>query len=250
MALVKERQLTKVRQISPARIAAGVYPTEGLIGFWRFDEGTGTTAGDTSGYGNHGTISGATWIGGVVGNALSFDGVDDVVVVPHHSVFNIQSFTIIAWVFPKDFVSQVYDIIYIIDKGGTSTDYPTWGLSYGGRTGKIRVDCANSAWWTTGAYLTLDTWQHLAATWDTTTVKVYVNGVLKESSVFAGTNPYNTRKVGIGMRDPATDPRDQYHWGYIDEVAVYNRVLTDAEIAAAYAAPAVLPKVRTASAVR
>ena len=57
--------------------------THGLVGYWKFDEGSGTTASDSSGYGNTGTLStGASapgWTTGKVGGALSFDGVDDYV---------------------------------------------------------------------------------------------------------------------------------------------------------------------------
>ena len=53
--------------------------TNGLVGYWNFDEGTGTTAADSSGSGNNGTlVNGSTWTAGKVGNgALQFDGVDD-----------------------------------------------------------------------------------------------------------------------------------------------------------------------------
>ncbi len=50
-------------------------PTSGLVGYWNFDEGSGTVAADGSGSGNNGTINGATWVAGKVGSgALSFDG--------------------------------------------------------------------------------------------------------------------------------------------------------------------------------
>jgi hypothetical protein len=53
--------------------------TTGLVAEWKFDKGTGTTAYDTSGNNNRGTIYGAQWTTGVSGAALEFDGVDDYV---------------------------------------------------------------------------------------------------------------------------------------------------------------------------
>ncbi len=61
----------------------------GLVGWWKFDEGTGTAALDSSGNGNHGTIyNGAAYVPGVSGTALEFDGTDDYVEVPHSSSLN------------------------------------------------------------------------------------------------------------------------------------------------------------------
>ncbi len=57
-----------------------LYADTGLVGYWKFDEGSGTTATDSSGNGNTGTIYGATWVDGKSGKALSFDGNDDYVV--------------------------------------------------------------------------------------------------------------------------------------------------------------------------
>jgi len=54
--------------------------TTGLVGYWKFDEGSGTTASDSSGNNNHGTlVNGPTWTTGKVGQALEFDGGDDIV---------------------------------------------------------------------------------------------------------------------------------------------------------------------------
>ena len=55
----------------------------GLVGWWKFDEGSGTVAYDSSGNGNDGNLTnGPTWITGKIGGALSFDGVDDVIIAP------------------------------------------------------------------------------------------------------------------------------------------------------------------------
>src|SRR3989344_3676813 len=60
--------------------------TSGLVGYWTFDEGTGATASDSSGNNNTGTLTnGPTWTTGKIGQALSFDGVDDYVNISNES---------------------------------------------------------------------------------------------------------------------------------------------------------------------
>ncbi len=74
----------------------------GLVAAWGFNEGTGTTTADASGNGNTGTISGATWTtAGRYGNSLTFDGVNDLVVVNASSSLNLTTgMTLSAWVYP------------------------------------------------------------------------------------------------------------------------------------------------------
>lgn len=63
--------------------------TNGLVGYWNFDEGSGIIAHDISGNGNNGTITGAAWTVGKVGSgALQFDGNNNVVTVPSSNSLN------------------------------------------------------------------------------------------------------------------------------------------------------------------
>lgn len=76
-------------------------PAGGLAAHWRFDESAGTTAADASGNNNAGTLSnGPVWAAGKVGGALTFDGVDDQVNVPHAASLNpgAGSLTLAAWI--------------------------------------------------------------------------------------------------------------------------------------------------------
>ncbi len=71
-----------------------------LVGWWRFDDGSGTTAMDSSGNGNDGTLNGgAQWTDGQIGGAIQFNGSDSFVAAPHIPL-NSQSFTIAMWVNP------------------------------------------------------------------------------------------------------------------------------------------------------
>ena len=68
--------------LGPVWSAWAADPT--LVGWWWFDDGVGTTAADSSGYKNNGTLTnGPMWVAGKFGKAMQFDGVDDYVTVPH-----------------------------------------------------------------------------------------------------------------------------------------------------------------------
>jgi len=69
------------------------------IAHWKLDDATGTLASDASGNGHAGTlVNGPAWTMGSIGGALSFDGVNDFVVVPHHNALNASALTIAGWV--------------------------------------------------------------------------------------------------------------------------------------------------------
>jgi hypothetical protein len=73
--------------------------TNYLRGYWQFDDGTGNTASDSSGYNNHGTIINATWTTGKFGDALNFDGIDDYVDCGNDTSFDITlENTVSAWI--------------------------------------------------------------------------------------------------------------------------------------------------------
>ena len=66
-------------------------PTAGLLGYWAFNEDTGTIANDSSGNGYTGTVSGAAWVPGYIGSALSFNGTTNYVKtvgIPFASAFS------------------------------------------------------------------------------------------------------------------------------------------------------------------
>jgi len=114
------------RLLTPVRILRSEFITDGCILDLKTDEGEGTTARDSSGYGNHGSITGAIWVDGYYGKALSFDGVDDYVEVPHSdSLYLDADFTVLAWVALERTPPAWYGVI---DKGRiTKNDF--WFLS-------------------------------------------------------------------------------------------------------------------------
>lgn len=72
---------------------------QGLVGYWRLDEGSGTTAGDSSGNNNNGIIYGATWVDGKIEKALNFDGNDDYISIAHSPSLEFSdSVTVAGWI--------------------------------------------------------------------------------------------------------------------------------------------------------
>jgi hypothetical protein len=213
-----------------------------------------TKAVDSSRYKNNGTIEGPVWSAGRLDGALSFDGTDDYVSMPHSTSLNIEGaspFSIDLWVRGINSTSDSLNMETIITKtptGSCSGGYYIWYDK--GRSGdqvKDRLnfgfhhDCSqasvvssNRTNWDPNA------WYHIVGTWDGTTnpnsLKLYINGALD-----AQTTPQyptilgNTANLLLGKWGTNND----YYKGQIDEVKIYRRALTADEIKAQYdSAPA------------
>jgi chitodextrinase len=198
--------------------------TAGLVAAYGFNEGAGTTVIDTSGNGNNGTISGATWTAsGKYGNALVFNGANALVTINNSASLQLSTaMTLEAWVNPS-VVSNVWeDVIY---KGldnyyleGTSGNggVPVIGGTFGGSDVVLNGTAALSA----------NTWSYLAATYDGTTTRLYVNGVQVASQAQTGAIATSTDALQIG----GDNLYGQFFQGIIDEVRIYNVALTATQI--------------------
>ncbi|UCG55129.1 MAG: LamG domain-containing protein, partial [Dehalococcoidia bacterium] len=234
----------------------------GLVSYWPFNEGSGTTAADSKN-GNDGTIqSGVMWTTGKIGNGLDFpgsgtDGYVDVGIVDVFSNFiDIGTFdipgsdmTILAWFKADDF--GVNDGRIISKATGTDTDDHFWMLSTRGVGGsgappyrmRFRVSLGGSTETLidgsdpssssltdtepTEVNLLTNTWYFVAAVYDGSTMKIYLNGQLIASASPGGTRDTNTAPVWMGD-NPNTGQRP--FDGIIDEVALFSRALTQEEI--------------------
>ena len=204
-------------------------PSVDLVGLWHFDEGTETTAKDSSGNSNDGTLMGGTkWISGKFGNALSFDGDGDYVQLPASNIIlNTSTFTIEAWF-------------------KTSVNHP----AYGGTEGRI-VNLARDAagfsavalyveenniavcYRTTTKFKHLkhavnyhdDVWHHIAVTRDASTYKLYYDGslVASQADTFYG---FGTSAAYFGTFNSS----GRFFNGLIDEVRIWNTALTPSMI--------------------
>ncbi|MBI5196520.1 MAG: LamG domain-containing protein [Nitrospirae bacterium] len=214
----------------------------GLVSYWNFNEGSGTTAYDSVGN-NDGTIYGATWASGITGGALSFDGTvgNDYVIVPNDSSLNFTGgFTIQGWVnststdgphvIVSKWNSEESDWSYVFKDGNTSDNLRIQTVdSESYPNSRIQLEGATN--------IPLGSWVNVATTYDTNdgTVRLYLNGI-EDASINIGAGlPVNSGLTDfiIGAVFYSGAYRENFT-GSIDELAIYNRALTPSEIYSNY----------------
>jgi hypothetical protein len=204
----------------------------GLVGAWGFDAPSGATATDSSGGGQAGTIAGATrTTTGRFGGALSFDGVDDWVTVPDSNPLDLTTaMTIEAWVRPTA-VAGDWRTVLLKEQPGNLI-YALYAGDNAGRAA-THVFTTNDRGTNATSATPLNAWTHLAATYDRTTLRLYVNGAQAGTRSLTGNLRTSTGVLRIG----GNGVWGEWFAGLIDEVRVYNRALTAAEIQADMTSP-------------
>ena len=204
---------------------AGTPPPVGLVASYGFDEAGGSTTGDASGNGNTGTVTGATWTtAGRYGGALSFDGVNDWVTVAGAGSLDLSTaMTLEAWVRPAALDS--WRTVMLKEQTGFYT-YALYASTGTGAPSGNAVAGVDDIDVEGPAALPLNAWTHLAATYDGAAVKLFINGTEAAQLPAAGTIPSGTGPLHIG----GNSIWPEWFQGLIDEVRVYNRALSAAEI--------------------
>ena len=228
----------KDRATTPNTIAAGAQGAftfveiEGsLVGYWKFDEGSGTTAGNSGG-GGDGTLvdmGASAWVPGVSGGVLDFDGSGSHVVVSNTAEFEIEGseITLAAWIMPRDLgdVSGSRIISKRTDGGGRDV----WALMTRSGNVQFRLDDGtdNNKDLTSSNIFQVNEWLHVTAVYDGTNKLLYINGLLDVSDSKSDTIDASSRAVHLGMRESD----DRWFNGVMDEVRIYSRALNGTEIA-------------------
>jgi PKD repeat protein len=200
---------------------------DGLVGAWSFDEGSGTSAKDSSPNGNAGTLGGGVaWTtAGKYGGALSFDGVDDWVTVPDSASLDLTGpLTMTAWARPTTLGSwrqvllkeSASGLAYALYATNDSGNQPSAYYSIGGADRAVVAPTALQA----------GTWTHLAATYDGSALRLYVNGTLVQSTPMSGAVAQSNGPLRIG----GNSVWGEWFSGLIDEVRVYDRALSPSEV--------------------
>jgi hypothetical protein len=196
----------------------------GLVLWLKLDEGSGTTAADSSGKGNSGTlVNGPTWVDGKLGKALSFDGVDDYVTTGNDAgLGNTNRITISLWFYANNISGLNRNLV---------SKNPGFQFSIFSN-GQVQNSIHNGTQWYefNGATITTNNWYYLTMTWDgiACTHKIYINGALTNTFSGACNNMATGGSIRIG-----SDFGEHVN-GTIDEVRIYNRALTAEEIQALY----------------
>lgn len=190
-----------------------------LIGHWKFNEQSGTTAADSSGYDNTALLlNGASF---TAAGELSMDGTDDTIEISSAQMEPDKG-TVALWIKPQALAGYKY----------------LFGHSIGDWDQKIQLyideenltiglgDAHNLA--TNIETLTTEEYYHILLAWDATSYAVYVNGVEKAAGTYTGLDTLNTF-ADIG-NNGNLDWRHEAFQGLIDDVRLYNRRITAEEI--------------------
>lgn len=204
---------------------------DGIVAYWDFNEISGNTASDVTGNGHDGTLIGdPQWTNdGKFGGALEFDGEGDEVDVPFHADLNQEVFTITAWANVDSGSANHRAVV------SSRADFPQRGFIFyaePGNTWQFWIGAGANHWKPVqGPAVNLDDWDHLAGTYADGNHKFYVNGeFVGEENFDISVNPEEEFLIGAGANETAAH---NYRFvGKIDEVRVYDRVLTEDEIGA------------------
>ncbi|MBI5360465.1 MAG: DUF2341 domain-containing protein [Planctomycetes bacterium] len=192
----------------------------GLAGSWHFSEGSGTTAADMSGNNNNGTVTGSTaWVTGRFGSALQFDALADRVTV---SNLDMNILSVSAWV-KRDGISAAGNEIIIVSENNNG-----WGIGFTPTNTIFFTKAGVSAAYSTASLLNTAKWYFITVTYDGANARFYIDGALDSSSAYVTTFSSGGNYT-IGSRSVG-----EYIKGSIDEVKVYRRVLSPAEVKAQF----------------
>jgi hypothetical protein len=204
--------------------------TKGLVLAMTFDEKSGDKVSDSSGYGNSGKVNGkADWKAGKYDNAFHFDGATSISVPNKDPLTQLtHPMTVGCWVNP-DSITAWHNIVEM-DRTDAASKVGGWKLGF---------NATKNVVWTTYGVLDfagvtvvdVGKWTHIAVTWDGAQATIYVNG--KPEAPIAGGGVINVKdtkdvpSLDIGWRRSAAA---SFLIGYIDDLLIYNRLLTEKEI--------------------
>ena len=206
---------------------------DNLVARWLFDETSGLTAADSSTHNHHGTLNGGTFsfsantTRGKIGRALNFNGSTDYIELPYSSDLNTSKFTCSLWArvlgganYRSPLTSRNSSNCGYIFYVSTANVWEFW--TYNGLTFSACI----------GSSVSMGVWTFLVGVYDGTNRIFYINGQQVDSdAVTFAPNTSAPLRIGAGATEGT---RDFLFNGDIDDVRIYNRVLSSAEIQEIY----------------
>ena len=228
--------------ISFAQNVPSYVPTNGLVGWWPFNG----DARDESGNGNDGVVNGATLTSDRFGNsgrAYNFDGFDDFINVMHHPSLNLPNGTINLWfktpssnrmtLFNKSDFSDASNENYSSTLGYLFTGNGPTGIAY---FSKYNSNCVPSFGWqgpTNSLNFSDNTYHMLTCITSSSSINIFIDGVNQASisapNVAADTCTNSNLRFGVNWSGDLSP-----YFGDMDDISIYNRALTQQEIATLY----------------
>ncbi len=198
-----------------------------LVGWWKFDEG----ASDSSGYGNHGIVSGATLVDGAIGRAYDFSSGNTISVSDNFDALNLKTYTYVFWVKLKTDYTGSWRRFLGRSGGGTDRSPGFWFYHTSNRihlqqrlingTNGGGVDTSN---------LTLDQWHHIvfSSNWNgnNTILRSWKDGEEFKQNSYSSEPTSVTAPLLFQASGVSYD---------IDDVRIYSRALSASEVSTLYA---------------
>lgn len=209
--------------VSPASI--NYEYTIGLASYWRFDGNTDDETGI-----NNGTIIGnPQYVSGVQGQALEFDGDGDrVTVFSDPSLEGFSAMTVSVWFYARANADSGGSRFISKSNGASGDDYGL--LMRPGNQPEFAL--RDKATIKTTTVISLNTWYHLAGTYNGSTMKIYLNGVEENSTAANGAITDNNGVLSFGGH--GTTPSTRELDGLLDDARIYNRAINAAEVSELY----------------
>jgi len=210
-------------------------PPSGPVGYWTLDETSGPIAADSSGNGGTGTLlNGPLHVPGRLGAALSFNGVDESVNVPHAALLDAYPLTVSLWV-----NTSAGTLSGLVNKylPGSLSGYQVF-TSGGNLCAWYFRDASNYVW--DGSACTLATpgfndgqWHHVAFIVDASGGRLFVDGTLRASRPWTGTPGATTTTQDLSL---ALYPGTALPClpGQLDDVRIYNRALSASDVSSLF----------------
>ncbi len=197
----------------------------GLLGHWSFDAGAGAVASDTSGYGHDGLLlNGPQWVAGQEGQALAFDGSDDAMTVASAPALDsMAALTLSAWIQHAPGTGWRS----IIDKRDVANDGYDLYVSSSSRL-FMRI---NNQTLQGSAVIDDGAWHHVVGIYDGNQLQLFVDGVLDGSKSASGLSINTWRGLRLGEN---WEQGNSYFAGAMDDVRIYGRALSSADVTALY----------------
>jgi hypothetical protein len=219
------------------------------IAYWSFDSTSGNTFYDVTGHGYDatGTGTGFGLVSGIAGQALNCSGSGyEITVANSSNDFYLPKFSIECWFYsnvnPSQNTSEGKILDYQYITLGTRNGY-TVDMTPSGYIRFVLTNADGSAWVTAASSTIIQatTWYHIVCTYDSSFMKIYLNGVLDDSLAYQGTYAAPSNNAHIGYQERTTGENFYYLNGRIDELKLYNYALPADSINAHYLSTAIKP---------